>query len=76
MKNIYAIATGMAHAQKAGENTRSMLLTRALAEMSRFAVQLGANPLTFLGLAGVGDCGVDWRFAPYATKRTPCHEAG
>ena len=55
LKNIYAIATGMAHAQKAGENTRSMLLTRALAEMSRFAVQLGANPLTFLGLAGVGD---------------------
>lgn len=55
LKNIYAIATGMAQAQKVGENTRSMLLTRALAEMSRFAVQLGANPLTFLGLAGVGD---------------------
>ena len=32
-----------------------MLLTRALAEMSRFAVQMGANPLTFLGLSGVGD---------------------
>ena len=55
LKNIYAIATGIAQAQKVGENTRSMLLTRALAEMSRFAVQLGANPLTFLGLAGVGD---------------------
>jgi len=55
LKNIYAIATGMAAAQKVGENTRSMLLTRALAEMSRFAVQMGANPLTFLGLAGVGD---------------------
>ncbi|HNG47688.1 MAG TPA: NAD(P)H-dependent glycerol-3-phosphate dehydrogenase, partial [Agitococcus sp.] len=55
LKNIYAIATGMAQANKVGENTRSMLLTRALAEMSRFAVQLGANPLTFLGLAGVGD---------------------
>ncbi len=38
-----------------GENTIGMLLTRALAEMSRFAVELGANPLTFLGLAGVGD---------------------
>lgn len=55
LKNIYAIATGMATAQKVGENSRSMLLTRALAEMSRFAVQMGGNPLTFLGLAGVGD---------------------
>lgn len=55
LKNIYAVAAGMAAALKMGENTRSMLLTRALAEMSRFAVQLGANPLTFIGLAGVGD---------------------
>ncbi|MFZ5561050.1 MAG: NAD(P)H-dependent glycerol-3-phosphate dehydrogenase [Pseudomonadota bacterium] len=55
LKNIYAIAAGMAAAMKLGENSRSMLMTRALAEMSRFAVQLGANPLTFIGLAGVGD---------------------
>lgn len=55
LKNIYAVAAGMAAALKLGENTRSMLLTRALAEMSRFAVQMGANPLTFIGLAGVGD---------------------
>lgn len=55
LKNIYAIAAGMAAALNMGENTRSMLLTRALAEMSRFAVQMGANPLTFIGLAGVGD---------------------
>ncbi len=55
LKNIYAIASGMASCLAAGENTRSMLMTRALAEMSRFAVHLGANPLTFLGLAGVGD---------------------
>ncbi len=55
LKNAYAIAAGMAAALKLGENSRSMLMTRALAEMSRFAVQLGANPLTFLGLAGVGD---------------------
>src|SRR5690606_15868877 len=34
---------------------KSMLITRALAEMTRFAVKLGANPMTFLGLAGVGD---------------------
>jgi glycerol-3-phosphate dehydrogenase (NAD(P)+) len=55
LKNIYAIAMGMGAAYNVGENTRSMLLTRALAEMSRFAVTLGANPLTFLGLSGVGD---------------------
>lgn len=55
LKNIYAIITGMAAALGMGENTKSLLITRSLAEMSRFAVQLGANPLTFLGLAGVGD---------------------
>lgn len=55
LKNIYAVAMGMGAAYSVGENTRSMLLTRALAEMSRFAVKLGANPLTFLGLSGVGD---------------------
>lgn len=55
LKNIYAIAMGMGEAYGIGENSKSMLITRALAEMSRFAVKLGANPLTFLGLSGVGD---------------------
>ena len=55
LKNIYAIAAGIASAIGMGENTRSMLITRALAEMSRFAVSMGANPMTFLGLSGVGD---------------------
>ena len=55
LKNIYAIITGMGTALGMGENTKSMLITRSLAEMSRFAERLGANPLTFLGLAGVGD---------------------
>ena len=54
LKNIYAVAMGMAAAYNVGENTKSMILTRALAEMSRFAVKIGANPLTFLGLSGVG----------------------
>src|SRR5690606_33406077 len=54
LKNIYAIAAGMCAAMNMGENTRSMLMTRSLAEMSRFAVRLGADPMTFLGLAGVG----------------------
>jgi len=55
LKNVYAIMAGMAAAMGMGENTRSMLITRALAEMTRFAVKLGANPMTFLGLSGVGD---------------------
>ncbi|WP_437882027.1 NAD(P)H-dependent glycerol-3-phosphate dehydrogenase [Pseudomonas sp. LRF_L74] len=55
LKNVYAIMAGMAVAMGMGENTKSMLITRALAEMTRFAVKLGANPMTFLGLAGVGD---------------------
>lgn len=55
LKNIYAIITGMAAALDTGHNTMAMLLTRSLAEMGRFASALGANPMTFLGLAGVGD---------------------
>ena len=55
LKNIYAIIAGMAAALNLGENTKAMLITRSLAEMSRFAVRMGANPMTFLGLAGVGD---------------------
>ncbi len=55
LKNIYAVASGIAAAVGIGENSRSFMLTRALAEMSRFAVEQGANPLTFLGLSGVGD---------------------
>jgi glycerol-3-phosphate dehydrogenase (NAD(P)+) len=55
LKNAYAIATGLADALDLGDNARGMILTRALAEMSRFAARSGADPLTFLGLAGVGD---------------------
>ncbi|MAD46744.1 MAG: NAD(P)H-dependent glycerol-3-phosphate dehydrogenase [Oceanospirillaceae bacterium] len=55
LKNIYAIVSGFVAALGMGENTKAMIITRSLAEMSRFAVSQGANPLTFLGLAGVGD---------------------
>ncbi|MDO3386462.1 NAD(P)H-dependent glycerol-3-phosphate dehydrogenase [Gilvimarinus sp. SDUM040013] len=55
LKNIYAIICGMAAAIGAGKNTQAMLLTRSLAEMGRFAGVMGGNPMTFLGLAGVGD---------------------
>jgi glycerol-3-phosphate dehydrogenase (NAD(P)+) len=55
LKNVYAIATGLTTALNMGDNTRGMLITRGLAEMSRMAAKLGCNPMTFLGLAGVGD---------------------
>ncbi|WP_299774202.1 NAD(P)H-dependent glycerol-3-phosphate dehydrogenase [uncultured Pseudoteredinibacter sp.] len=55
LKNIYAIVTGLATALGCGHNTIAMLLTRSLAEMGRFAKHLDADPMTFLGLAGVGD---------------------
>ncbi|MDB4021478.1 NAD(P)-dependent glycerol-3-phosphate dehydrogenase [Litorivicinus sp.] len=55
LKNIYAIAAGLADGLKVGENTKALLITRALAEMSRLSSSLGGNPLSFLGLAGVGD---------------------
>ncbi len=55
LKNIYAIIAGMANARGLGINTLAMLMTRALAEMGRFCHALGANPMTLLGLAGVGD---------------------
>lgn len=55
LKNMYAIMAGMAAAVGVGHNSTAMLLTRALAEMSRLAQRLGADPMTFLGLSGVGD---------------------
>ena len=55
LKNIYAVICGMAESLKVGENAIGLILTRSMAEMSRFAVAKGANPITFLGLSGMGD---------------------
>jgi glycerol-3-phosphate dehydrogenase (NAD(P)+) len=55
LKNVIALAAGMAAGLGLGHNTRAALITRGLAEMSRLGVALGANPLTFAGLAGMGD---------------------
>jgi glycerol-3-phosphate dehydrogenase (NAD(P)+) len=54
-KNVIAIAAGMADGLGFGDNTKATVMTRGLAEMARFSVSFGAQPLTFLGLAGVGD---------------------
>ena len=55
LKNIYAIICGLADSLEVGENAIGLILTRSMAEMSRFAVAKGANPITFLGLSGMGD---------------------
>jgi len=55
VKNVLAIASGMAYGRGFGDNTLAAVITRGLAEMMRLGVARGANPLTFSGLAGVGD---------------------
>ncbi len=55
LKNVYAIACGISDGLGFGDNTRAALLTRALNEMSRLGVKMGAQLLTFFGLAGIGD---------------------
>jgi glycerol-3-phosphate dehydrogenase (NAD(P)+) len=55
LKNVIAIATGISDGLGFGYNTRAALITRGLAEISRLALEMGANPLTLSGLAGLGD---------------------
>jgi glycerol-3-phosphate dehydrogenase (NAD(P)+) len=55
LKNVMAIAAGIADGMGFGDNTRATLITRGLAELSRLGVALGGQPLTFSGLAGMGD---------------------
>ncbi|MBL4575010.1 MAG: NAD(P)-dependent glycerol-3-phosphate dehydrogenase [Opitutaceae bacterium] len=64
LKNIYAIAAGCSDGLGLGDNSRAAMLTRALAEMVRLGVSLGAQPETFYGLSGFGDlvatCNAEW----------------
>ena len=55
LKNIIALAAGMLDGLGAGDNAKAALVTRGLTEMTALGVALGANPLTFSGLAGMGD---------------------
>jgi glycerol-3-phosphate dehydrogenase (NAD(P)+) len=55
LKNVIAIAAGISDGLGFGLNARSALITRGLAEISRIAVRMGANPLTLMGLSGLGD---------------------
>jgi glycerol-3-phosphate dehydrogenase (NAD(P)+) len=55
VKNVIALAVGMAAGLELGDNTKATVMTRGLAEATRLGVALGADPQTFSGLAGVGD---------------------
>ena len=54
LKNVIAIASGVADGLGLGHNSRAALITRGVAEITRLAVKMGANPLTLSGLAGMG----------------------
>ncbi len=55
LKNVMAIASGMADGLGTGDNTRAAVITRGLAELSRLGMAMGGDPFTFAGLAGMGD---------------------
>src|SRR5207302_4173509 len=55
LKNVVAIAAGMAEGLGVGDNTRAMVITRGLAELTRLGVAMGGDPGTFAGLAGMDD---------------------
>lgn len=70
-KNVLAIAAGIADGMGFGDNTKATVMTRGLMEMARFSVKFGAHPLTFLGLAGVGDL-----MATCASRQSRNHSVG
>jgi glycerol-3-phosphate dehydrogenase (NAD(P)+) len=55
LKNVVGIAAGMAEGLGAGDNTKAAVITRGLAELTRLGAAMGGNPMTFSGLAGLGD---------------------
>lgn len=55
LKNVFAVAAGICDGMGLGDNAKAALITRGLAEMARLGMALGANPLTFAGLSGMGD---------------------
>lgn len=69
VKNVIALAFGIAHAMGLGDNTKATLITRGLAETARLGMALGADPMTFAGLAGLGDL-VATCMSPLSRNRT------
>lgn len=75
LKNVVAIATGMAQGLSVGDNTRAAVITRGLAEITRLGVAMGGKPATFAGLAGMGDLIVTC-ISPYSRNRYVGEELG
>jgi glycerol-3-phosphate dehydrogenase (NAD(P)+) len=69
VKNVIALAYGIATAMRLGDNIKAALITRGLAETARLGVALGADPMTFAGLAGMGDL-VATCMSPLSRNRT------
>ena len=69
VKNVIALAAGMAEGLGMGDNSKASIITRGLAETARLGVALGADPLTFSGLAGVGDL-IATCMSPLSRNRT------
>src|SRR5437762_2134815 len=69
VKNVIALAYGMATGMGLGDNTRATLITRGLAETARLGVALGADPLTFAGLGGLGDLAAACSSPPSRNRR-------
>ena len=55
LKNVIAVGAGAQHGLGYGDNAKAALMTRGLSEISRLGIAFGADPLTFIGLSGVGD---------------------
>ncbi|HVF04602.1 MAG TPA: NAD(P)H-dependent glycerol-3-phosphate dehydrogenase [Frankiaceae bacterium] len=75
VKNVIALACGMAEGMGFGDNTKASLITRGLAEMARLGAALGADPVTFAGLAGLGDL-VATCTSPLSRNRTVGEQLG
>lgn len=68
LKNIIAIAAGIVSAANFGDNALAAIVTRGIAEMTRFGVHMGGNPMTFSGLTGLGDLIVTC-YSPHSRNR-------
>jgi glycerol-3-phosphate dehydrogenase (NAD(P)+) len=75
LKNVVAIACGIAQGLGVGDNTRSMVMTRGLSELTRLGVAMGGEAATFAGLAGMGDL-VTTCISPHSRNRTVGEQLG
>jgi glycerol-3-phosphate dehydrogenase (NAD(P)+) len=75
LKNVVAIAAGIAQGLGVGDNTRAAIITRGLAELTRLGVAMGGEPATFAGLAGMGDTMVTC-ISPHSRNRHVGEELG